>query len=315
MAADVVCVGIACADVLIRGVDLSTPFTEESKLANETALGVGGDATNQAIVMSHMGVKVKLLTGLGDDGIAAFITNVLEEAGVDTSSVSRKKDSATALNVVIVDSNGQRNFINGGMPDSVNFTPNLEMLKGAKIVSLGSMMIPPFTTVESIKAVMQAAKQNGSIVCADVIYSPTACTLADLGDVLKNVDYIFPNEDEARLLTGQSDLDIMADTFLSYGVKNVIIKIGKDGCFVKNATERMFMPCIGGKGIDTTGAGDNFASGFITALNDGKSLYDCCLMAAATAGVAVQYMGANTGVKSRAQVEKFLSDNMPVEGK
>lgn len=311
MAVDVVCVGIACADVLIRGVDLSTPWTEESKRCESVVLGVGGDATNQAIVMSRLGVDVSLLTCVGDDDIGGYIKNILGSAGVDVSTVYEKKGVDSSLNVIVIHNDGQRNFINSGISDSVFFEPDLEQLKGARIVSIGSMMVPPFVTVESIKRVVEAAKSNGSIVCADVCYNAKACSLAELGSVLNGIDYIFPNEEEASLLTGETDLDKMADCFLGYGVKNVIIKIGKDGCFVKNADKRMFMPVVGRTVVDTTGAGDNFAAGFITALSEEKSLTDCCLMAAATAGISIQHMGANAGVKSRRQVEDFLNENMP----
>ena len=59
---DVLCVGMCCIDVLIRGVDLHTPFTEESKRAQMTMLSVGGDALNEARVLARLGDKVVLQT-------------------------------------------------------------------------------------------------------------------------------------------------------------------------------------------------------------------------------------------------------------
>ncbi len=309
---DVVCIGMACTDILIRGADLSTPFVEESKKCEETAIGIGGDATNEAIIMSRLGVNTKLLTGLGDDSIADFIETALKKENIDLSDVNYTEGSRSLMNVIVVHPDGQRNFINTGvMPPAAQFSPNLDAVRSAKIVSLASIMTPPLNTPENVRAVLTAAKEGGATVCADIIYNKRACSLADLGDCLKNVDYIFPNQDEASGLTGATDIDEMADILLGYGIKNVIIKVGKDGSFVKNANERFYIPCVGPRGIDTTGAGDNFAAGFITALNEGKSLRDCCLFASATAGLACQFMGANTGVKSKEQVEKFLKENMP----
>jgi sugar/nucleoside kinase (ribokinase family) len=190
------------------------------------------------------------------------------------------------------------------------FEPDLEEIKDVKIVSLGSMMIPPFVTVESIDRVVKKAKEIGAIVCADVIYSP-GCSMEELGKngTLQYIDYIFPNEEEARLLTGKDTVEEMADVLLGYGIKNVLIKVGAEGVYIKNQDGVIRVPAVGHIVVDTTGAGDNFAAGFITGLVEGKDLTECAYLAAATAGVAIQYIGANTGVKSREQVEKHLEAN------
>jgi sugar/nucleoside kinase (ribokinase family) len=309
MKADIICIGIACADVLIRDVDLSTPFSGESKAAGQVALGIGGDATNQAIILTRLGVNVKLVCGIGRDSVGGFILNTLVSAGVDTRDMVYTEGSASCINVVVIDPAGQRNFINAGIPPSAMFRPEPGILKGARIVSLGSMMVPPFVTAESIVRVAGEAKANGSVVCADVVYNPGACSLKDIGEGLGAIDYIFPNEEEARLLTGKTVLDDMADVFLGFGVKNVVIKTGKEGCFVKNAGLRTIIPAYKVDAIDTTGAGDNFAAGFMAALLEGNSIEECCRFAAATAGIAVRSLGANTGVTSRRQVLDFIREH------
>lgn len=304
MNADVMCIGISCADVLIQGVDLTTPFEGESKPAKAVCVNVGGDAANQAVILSRMGVKTKLMTGLGKDAVGVLIRETFEGAGVDMSGVVYDDQSESAINVVVIAANGQRNFINSGMPDSLNFVPDLEQIRGVKVVSIGSIGAPPFTEAGAIEKVVKKAKEEGAVVCADVIYHSGSCTVEEMKDIFPYVDYIFPNEDEAGLLTGMTDLNDMADVFLGCGVKNVLIKIGKDGVFVKNKDICRVFPVIGQKAVDTTGAGDNFAAGFITGLVEGKDLKGCVELASATAGVAIQYIGANTGVLNREQVEE-----------
>lgn len=307
MKTDVLCIGISCADVLIRGVDLSTPFESESKPAENVSIYAGGDAANQAIILSRMGVGVKLVTGIGKDPIGRLIENIFDEAGVDTGGIVYGSGSS-AVNVVVIAENGQRNFINSGLPDSVQFTPDIDQIRDVGIVSIGSIGVPPFTEADSVERVVKKAKREGAVVCADVIYNPMGCSLKQMEKALAYVDYMFPNREEAGLLTGKTDLNEIADVFLGYGVKNILIKIGEDGVFVKNKDMCRVFPAIGGKVADTTGAGDNFAAGFITGLTEGKDLEGCAELAAATAGVAIQYVGANTGVQSRAQVEKHLQD-------
>ncbi len=80
-----------------------------------------------------------------------------------------------------------------------------------------------------------------------------------------------------------------------------MIKTGKDGCFIKRGDMTMKVPAVAGiTAIDTIGAGDNFASGFIAALLEGKNLRECARFANATAAISVLSIGATTGVKQKA---------------
>jgi sugar/nucleoside kinase (ribokinase family) len=303
---DVVCVGQTCMDVLIKGVDLSTPFDKETKRAQSTVIGVGGDATNQSIVLSRLGVKSRLVCGVGGDEAGMFLKGIIEKAGVDVSRVSVIPENSTFISIVVIAPDGQRNFIGVDPFAYGTFEPDAETLD-ARIVSLASLMIPPFTDVDRVGRIVRRAKGNGSLVCADVLPFDEVCRFEDYSPVLPYIDFIFPNEDEGTLLTGKSGLDDVADAMLGMGVKNVIIKTGKRGCFLKNSETRIAVPTFDSPVLDTTGAGDNFAAGFMTALLEGRQLPECCRMANAVASVAVQSIGANTGVKNRAQVEDFLA--------
>ena len=107
---------------------------------------------------------------------------------------------------------------------------------------------------------------------------------------------------------GETEEEKVADVLFGCGVKNVIMKIGKRGCYIRNADGAMIVPAAKGiTAIDTIGAGDNFASGFITGLLDGKDLRECGIYANCTAAVSVQYVGATTGVQNRQMVEDMLA--------
>ena len=137
-------------------------------------------------------------------------------------------------------------------------------------------------------------------------------TLEDIRHALSYVDYPFPQDfrSRPRLLTGKETLDEIADSFLDCGVKTVVIKTGRRGTvFIKRADMEMEVPAVSGiTAIDTIGAGDNFASGFISALLEGKPLRECALFANATAAISVLSVGATTGVKNRKLVEQLLDE-------
>ena len=82
---DVVCIGMSCADIMIPGVDLSCPLEEEMTPVKQISIYVGGDATNQSMVMSQLGLRTKLLTGVGKDSVGELLENTVRSCGVDTS--------------------------------------------------------------------------------------------------------------------------------------------------------------------------------------------------------------------------------------
>lgn len=304
---EVLCVGIACVDVLLKGADFSTPFEAESKHANSVHLAVGGDAANEAIVLSRLGHHTQLMCGLGQDAIGRLISSEITAAGVDVSGVVESTHSGSPINVIVIHPNGQRNFINSGVPQAACFVPDAARLGDAKIVSLGSLLLPPFHDPVVTLATVKAAKAAGATVCADVVVGP-GDSLGKIAPVLAYLDYIFPNLEEARQLTGEQEVEQVANVLLAHGVKTVVIKTGKDGCFVKNATLAQQIPAYASaEVVDTTGAGDNFAAGFLSGLLQGFDLVACCRYACGVASVSIGSYGASTGVKSRRQVEDAIA--------
>ena len=289
--------------------ELKQDYMKEVRRADKVQLSVGGDATNQSIVLSRLGFNTKLISGVGNDAAGFFLKTTIESQGVNLEDFAVIENGNSFVSIILIDKEGERSFIFSGDPGADQFEPNLAAIEGMQVVSIGSMFGSPVSTPEGIERIVKTAKENGSLVCADLIVFPGGYTVDDLGNALSYIDYVFPNEDEARLFTGKKTIDEIADEFLKYGVKNVVIKRGKEGCFVKSEKERLLVPAYHVNAVDTTGAGDNFVSGFITALMDGKSLYDCCKFGSATAAINIQKMGANTGVESKEQINEFIANN------
>ena len=166
----------------------------------------------------------------------------------------------------------------------------------------------PLFDNKALVSVFSKAKEEGMIICADMVSPRLNEKLEDITEALSYVDYFFPNFEEASEMTGETDEAKVADKLYACGVKNVIMKIGKRGCYIRNADGAMIVPaCKGVTAIDTIGAGDNFASGFITGLLEGKDIRECAIYANCTAAVSVQYVGATGGVTDKAIVDKMLA--------
>jgi sugar/nucleoside kinase (ribokinase family) len=97
---------------------------------------------------------------------------------------------------------------------------------------------------------------------------------------------------------------------MSHGVKNVAVKLGKDGCYIKGSdgSEYTIPTFLNIKAVETTGAGDAFSSGFITGIIKGWTLDKCGLFANAVGTFSVSQIGASTGIKSLEETIEFIKD-------
>ncbi len=306
---DVLCVGAAVVDIPLRPVSKEI-FAIESYPVDRIAMMVGGDAMNEATILSRLGCKTGLIAAVGDDVAGKFILDECKSNGINTDGVRIDKKLETSINIGLVTADGERTFItnrNGSLwkenIDHIDFT----MFSRAKLLSFGSIFNNPLLGNDALVRIFQEGRKNNMIIAADMIKPRLGETLDDIGEALNYVDYFFPNYDEACLLTKEMDEEKVASKLFEYGVKNVVMKIGRRGCYIKNRDGSVVVPaCKGVTAIDTIGAGDNFASGFIFALLQGKDVYDCGVFANCTAAISVQHPGATTGVKSRTQVEEML---------
>jgi sugar/nucleoside kinase (ribokinase family) len=135
----------------------------------------------------------------------------------------------------------------------------------------------------------------------------TPLTLDDLRDVLPLIDYITPNEDEAKFYTGQTEPEAMAEVFLEAGVKNVILKLGAKGCYFQNKTEKFALSALPIRAVDATGAGDNFVAGFTAARLWGSDHESAMRFANACGAICTTAVGAGTALQNREQVSALLA--------
>ena len=305
---DLVCVGMALVDSIIKGFD-PDPISASGYRAASGSLNVGGEAVNEAIAAAKLGMRTGILCSLGEDAAGDMIVAALDHCGVDTGPILRSAEHPTPVTTMFVREDGTRKSITNSA-HRYNFHPerHTDRFTGAGALILGSLFRAPFDDPEIIHAVLTAAKAEGQLVFADTkLPNFRFLKLEDLRDSLPLIDYITPNEDEARYFSGKERPEDMADVFLGCGVKNVIIKLGGKGCFFKNAEESVFLPACRISAIDATGAGDNFVAGFASEILCGASNADALRFANACGAICTTAVGAGTALRSREQVLMFLA--------
>lgn len=308
MKSEIMVIGAAILDVLVQPAD-SQVFESGSSAADSIVMHTGADALNEATVLSRLGKKVQLLTVLADDKAGDMIRRHCAECGIGLDYASSEKDIETGINVVLVDQEGERHFLTN--PHSTLRALEMKHIPSVfpekvKILSFASIFVFPHLTAKEMTKIFSAAKAQGIVVCADMTKMKTKESAEGLAEALSYVDYLLPNYEEAALVTGKVGIEEIADTFLEYGVKNVVIKCGKQGCFIKNGRLSCQVPALPDiQAIDTTGAGDCFAAGFIYALSEGKDIEECARYGNVCGALAVQCHGATAGISGAEQIENI----------
>ena len=295
MSSRVSVIGAAVLDVYAGAVDREI-FSKGSVPSDYIGMSCGGDAMNESVVLSALGADTELVSLLGQDDAAGLILKCLSDNSIDTGKITVASDIPTAMNIVLVDKEGERYFITNPKGtlrklSKEHILPYIDDM--GDIVSFASIFVSPMLTVGDMEEVFRAVKRKtGRILTADMTTAKNGESIKDLEPVLKYIDFIMPNEKEASILTGESDPFKSAECFLEHGAKTVIIKCGKRGCIYKSAAKEGMVPAFpDSKVIDTTGAGDSFAAGFIYGLTRALDIADCCRYGCAVSSVVVEHMG------------------------
>ena len=288
---EVICAGQAVLDCITRGKE-TEPYKENVYRAETIRLHPGGDAVNEASALASLGIRTAVVCGLGKDLAGDAIVRLLTEAGVHTERIRRLPMDTPVANLMVA-KDGSRISVNSRATELPGYRIRPEELAGAKIVSFASLFRPPFADMAGVAALIRAAAAQHAVICCDTkLPLDGSIRLDALAEVLPMIDYLFPNEHEAAYYTGKETFPEMAAVFRSYGVKQVIIKAGAEGCYVSGPEGDFRVPAVPvEKVVDTTGAGDHFVAGFMAGILQGASLRDCAESGVRLAARAITHTG------------------------
>ena len=307
---DVACVGILVADAIAKPV-VKIPQKGKLELVENLSLFSGGCAASTAIDIAKIGLKSAIVGKIGNDGFGKFMQNSLNEQGVNTEALMVDNNSSTSASLVIVSKDSERSFIHcqGANANFVESDINYDIIKKSGIIFVaGVMLMEKFDGAQCAKF-LKKCKELKKPTALDVAWDSTGRWMNVLEQSMSYIDYFLPSIEEAVELSGKKEPEEIADYFLSMGPSVVVIKMGQDGCYIKSKNgESRTVPIYKVSPIDTTGAGDSFCAGFLSALCRGKSLYECGKFANAVGAHCVMAQGASTGIKSEAEILQFMEE-------
>ena len=307
---DVTLIGAAIVDVLAVPVDASV-FTLGSVPARDISFSYGGDALNEAVTLARLGKKASLITVLGRDEAGAQVEGYIRRNGVDPAGILYREELATGINLVLVDEAGERHFVTNPLGSLRALTEEMVMERldaAAPLVSLASIFVSPHLDPPALERIFTRARQvPGRRVCADFTTAKRGETLEDLKGALSCLEVAFANEKEISVLTGEKDPWENVRRVLALGTKQVVVKRGSKGCLLGTAEGIIEVPAYGPvTALDTTGAGDSFAAGFLFGLSEGWTPVDCARFGGAVSSFCVEHLGATGWEASMEEImERF----------
>lgn len=284
------------------------PLPGETVSGTSFAMFHGGKGANQAVGVARLGWPVHMIAKVGDDAFGAPLKRALKSAGVDVRGVKVVKGSS-GVALINIGSDGQNSIL--GIPGAnwkmqpADVTKNASLLRRA-----GAFLTQLEIPLPAIETLAVFASREG----IPFILDPAPARELPSG-LLRDTAWITPNESETRILCGLPPNEPItpetaagcAEMLLERGPKNVIIKMGAQGCLVATHDgQRYNVPAFSVQAVDSTAAGDAFNAGFAVSLLSGKSILEAARYASAVAAISVTRRGAQPSMPKAAEVARFM---------
>ncbi|MEP3276616.1 MAG: sugar kinase [Stappiaceae bacterium] len=296
---DVSVIGLYILDVLGRPVT-AIPEGGNVDFIEEIRLTVAGTAGGTVVDTAKLGLNSLAVGAVGNDEKADWVLRTLETHGVDVSAMQKLDGVPTSATILNVRPNGDRPALHvRGASDHFDVPPDMyDQVFDAPIIHLGGTGLLKKLDGEPSARLLQEAKRRGRIVTFDLI-ATDAQTISVVKPLLPHIDYFMPSIEEARDLSGEQTAEDCATKMLDAGAKACVFTLGPDGAFFADASGvRKKSPAFDIEIVDTTGCGDAFDAGFITALHHKMDLDTSLRFAQASAALVASGLGSDAGITS-----------------
>jgi len=269
-------------------------------------LASGGSAGNTIYGLGVMGVHSSFIGKVGRDEFGNFYEKDMVDAGL-TPVLMRAPQSPTGTAVALVTPDSERTFAThlGAATELSADELNLNYFKGYNILYVEGYLIYNLPLVEKA---FQIAKENRMCIALDLAsFNVVNEKLPDFDRlVTEYVDIVFANEEEARAFTGLGPVEALEA--ISAKCKIAVVKTGPDGSWIKRENEIIKVDALKVRAVDTTGAGDLYAAGFLYGFSHGFSLDKCGLFGSILAGKVIEVIGARMPDEKWAEAKKMIQE-------
>lgn len=275
----------------------------------EAGEAVGGNAANIAVGVQRFGLKSAIVTELGNDLNAEFILKQLKTEKIHTKLVKQNHRNKTRYSLVL-NYKGERTILS--YKTKINYTlPSLPKTQWIYYTSLGE----GFESLQT-KLIQYLKKHPETRLAVNPGSYQIKKGLAHFKKILPFTDILFVNKEEAQKITNQKlTADKLFAKIHDLGAKMIVITDGKNGSYASDGIMKYFLGPYKVNPVSKTGAGDAYASGFLSAIILGKHTTDAMQWGNANAVSVISHIGAQVGLLTPKQIPTFLKKfkNTPVK--
>lgn len=299
----VMVVGSLNMDLIARTPRL--PQAGETVLGHKFHTAPGGKGANQAVAAARLGAQVAMVGRVGDDDYGRALLATLASDGVDTKHVTVDPEASTGVALIELDDAGENSIvvISGA---NMRLTPTDVQAAESMLAASDVLLLQLESPLPVLEHAIPAARAHG----VTVVLNPAPARVLP-AQLLREVDYLVPNETEAGLLVGRevsgtASARDAAHILRGKGVGTVILTLGGQGALLVGEDD-ILVPAFKVKVVDTTAAGDAFVAGFAVALAAGRDLEEAVCFANAAGALATTRLGAQPSLPTRTEVEALLA--------
>ncbi len=275
------------------------PRPGETLVSNDFGIFQGGKGANQAIALAKLDVPTLMLGKVGKDILSDFALSSLQESRVDITGVFKSQKNSTGSASIWVNAQGQNSIViypgaNGEVDEDF-------IIQHEKFFDDASWFLTQFEVpLKSILLALKFAKKHG----LKTVMDPAPVKKISNDDIWGLVDYLLPNEIELKELTHIGNTLKAIHILKSRGVKEVIVKLGKQGAgYEDKGTLNLFPAVPVEQVVDTTGAGDCFIAGFLYGMLQQEDIAQAIQVANLTASYSIQKKGAAISFPNKSEID------------
>lgn len=276
---------------------------------------LGGSSANMAVGLSRLGARVGIVSSLGSDSLSDFLVDFLKSERVDTSRVRRVPGYLASLSLTEVSPPDRfpQVFYRHDAADTMLevSSEDLDYIASARMFITNGTSLCASPSRESTYRALERAHGAGAKVVLDADYRAMSWRSAEEAGLairlaLPWVDVLIGNQPELKLVAGVDDLD-EATARLRSRVPLLVSKLGDQGTRVWSGDQSVFLPPYRVEVVSTIGAGDGFASGFLSALLKGLPVEECLHYGNAAAAIVVSRLSCSEAMPVQDEVQAILS--------
>ncbi len=278
---DVACLGTFNIDFISQVSNFA--HAEDEINIEKLHTSMGGSALNFASRISSLKIKTGVMGNLGKDYFGKLILNGLNQAGIDNSRINIIDDN-TGMSFIAINESGEKSVYSyiGANASFKLDKDDVKFIRNSKLLHVTGMYWE----------VVEEAAKHSKLLSFNPGPVMSAYGLETLENIINKTQILFLNQKEVSILTGMK-WEEGSNLLVDMGVPEVIVTNGAEGARLFTQDETIFTPAEKVNAVDTTGAGDNFAAGFVTSFLNGEKRVECLNFANHIAALCVQKKGGS----------------------